>query len=195
MLAREKNNSRLNATKHGCCAKTLILPDECQEDFDQIRDGWMAEFEPEGYQEQRLVEILILNDWHLQRAQLRLWEAEAALCAGPEEPLERDDRELWDARMQHDLELKQRYKTCCERAFYRAWSVLQGLRKDIERHQVALTRLERQIHKLQSQSEALKKKLGIESQPESEARQTTGQANNDPLNLAPRGSTVYLREL
>src|SRR5579862_2449098 len=116
MVAREKNNSRLNATKHGCCAKTLILPDECQEDFDQIHNGWMAEFEPEGYQEQRLLEILILNDWHLQRAQLRLWEAEAALCAGPTEPLQGDDLELWEAQMQHNLELKQRYKTSCERA-------------------------------------------------------------------------------
>ncbi|HZQ55473.1 MAG TPA: hypothetical protein VFB14_24960 [Bryobacteraceae bacterium] len=48
MLTREKNNSHLNAIKHGCCAKTLLLPDECQEDFDRIHRGWMAEFEPEG---------------------------------------------------------------------------------------------------------------------------------------------------
>ncbi|HZQ52943.1 MAG TPA: hypothetical protein VFB14_12140 [Bryobacteraceae bacterium] len=102
----DMSNSRLNATKHGCCAKTLILPDECQEDFDQIHDGWMAEFEPEEYQEMRLVEILILNDWHLQRAQMRLWEAEAALCAGPTEPLQGDDLELWEAKMQHNLELR-----------------------------------------------------------------------------------------
>src|SRR5579862_3355864 len=98
MFTREKNNSRLNATKHGCCAKTLLLPDECQEDFDRIHNGWMAEFEPEGYQEERLVEMLILNDWLLQRAQRRLWEAEAALCAGPEQPMEGDNRELWRRR-------------------------------------------------------------------------------------------------
>ncbi len=167
MSTREKSNSRLNATKHGCCAKTLILPDECQEDFDQIHDGWMAEFEPEGYQEMRLVEILILNDWHLQRAQLRLWEAEAALCAGPQEPLGEDGREIWEAQRQHDLELKQRYKTSCERAFYRAWSVLQGLRKDIDRRQVALARLEAKKQKLERQLEAWEKKQGIESKPES----------------------------
>jgi hypothetical protein len=39
VLTREKSNSRLNATKHGCYAKTLMLPDEFQEDFDRIHDG------------------------------------------------------------------------------------------------------------------------------------------------------------
>ncbi len=120
-----------------------------------------------GYQEERLVEILILNDWLLQRAQRRLWEAEAALCAGPDQALDGDNRELWVAQKQHDLELKQRYKTSCERAFYRAWGVLQGLRKDIERHQVALARLEAEKQKLERQLEAWKKKQGIESEPES----------------------------
>ena len=170
MLTRDNNNSRLNATKHGCCAKTLILPDECQEDFDRISNGWTAEFEPEGYQEERLVEMLILNDWLLQRAQRRLWEAERALCAGPEESLDNDRTEIREAQKQHDLELKQRYKTSCERAFYRAWTALQGLRKDMERRQLALARLDAVKRKLEKQLEAWNKKHGVESEPEGEAR-------------------------
>ena len=80
--------------------------------------------------------------------------------------MEPENREIWEAQRQHDLELKQRYKTSCERAFYRAWSVLQGLRKDIERYQVALGRLEAKKHKLERRLEAWKKKQGIESEPE-----------------------------
>jgi hypothetical protein len=178
------NKSRLNATKHGCCAKTAVLPNESQEDFNRVWSGWMAEFEPEGHQEVRLVEILILNDWHLQRAQRRLWEAEAALCAGPEEPLQGDDLELWEAQMQHNLDLKQRYKTSCERAFYRAWSVLHGLRKDMERREVALARLEAVKQKLERQLEAWKKKNGVESEPEGEARRND--AGRGPNRLAER---------
>jgi hypothetical protein len=90
----------------------LILPDECREDYDKVAAGWRGEFEPAGYQEERLVEILVRNDWFFQRAERRWMDAEA------------------DEAEQHQLELLQRYKTAAERSFWRAWTAVGGLKKD-----------------------------------------------------------------
>lgn len=109
----------------------MILPDERQEDYDKIQAGWRAEFEPEGYQEERLLEILIMNDWLLRRAQRRLMEADAS---GDEREMERRDRR----------------KTRAEAAFYRAWNALQGLRKDIMRRELALIRSHAKVAQLEA---------------------------------------------
>ena len=39
----------------------------------------------------------------------------------------------WTSERRHRMELAQRYKNSTERAFHKAWRVLQGLRKDIMR--------------------------------------------------------------
>ena len=43
------------------------------------------------------------------------------------------DPTQWTSELRHRMELAQRYKNSTERAFHKAWSVLQGLRKDIMR--------------------------------------------------------------
>jgi hypothetical protein len=90
----------------------VILPDEIQEDYDRTRRHWVTEFEPEGYMEERLVEILIENDWGLKRAVRRLNQAEAA---------------------GQDIQPRLRSKYSAERAFYRSLNALQQLRKDLMR--------------------------------------------------------------
>jgi hypothetical protein len=105
-----KANSSRNAITNGCQArKTRILADERQEDFDHIANGWKEEYEPEGYMEERLVEILIENDWMLRRTMRRLQETEPGT---------------------HDFDLILRYKTTAERSFYRSLNAVQQLRKD-----------------------------------------------------------------
>ncbi|HEU5231571.1 MAG TPA: hypothetical protein VFU50_01835 [Terriglobales bacterium] len=104
-----KKNSSRNSTTHGCRAKTVVILDgECQEDYDQMKSEWNEEFGPESYMEERLVEILVDNDWFLRRAMRRLHEAEAG---------------------DGNVDLMQRYKTSAERSFYRSLNALQGLRK------------------------------------------------------------------
>jgi hypothetical protein len=76
-----KEKASKNATTHGVLSKTRILPGETQGEFDQPWNGWWAEYEPEGYAEERLVRLLIDNDWFLQRAMRKLAEAEAQ-CSG-----------------------------------------------------------------------------------------------------------------
>jgi hypothetical protein len=88
----------------------IILPDETQEEYDVVRRKWLGEFEPDGYLEERLVEILIENDWSLKRAVRRLNPAEAAA---------------------ENVAPKQREKYAAERAFYRSLNAVHQLRKDL----------------------------------------------------------------
>jgi hypothetical protein len=112
------------------------LPDEHRQRFEAIAAGWRAEFVPEGYQETRLVDILIQNDWLLQQSEQRLLEAEAALCNGSGDG--------------QDIEGKQRQKAGAERSFYRAWNALQGLRKELMQYELKLAKAEREIARLQA---------------------------------------------
>ncbi len=141
-----KANSSKNAIKHGMRAKkTLIMSDESQEDYDRVKAGWRQEFEPEGYQEERLITNLIVNDWTLSRGQRRMMEAETA--AGEEG--------LPTADEQHEMDLMLRYKTTAERAFYRAWEAMRGLRKDIMRENKEHIQLQTEIGKLKLRNQAL----------------------------------------
>src|SRR5579884_3555168 len=128
------------------------LPEEARQRYDAIAAGWRAEFEPEGYQETRLVDILIQNDWLLQQSDERLLEAETALCNG--------------AGDEQEIENKQRRKAAAERSFYRAWNALQGLRKELMRYEWLLAKQEREIAKLQAQIE----KQGESQEPQAKAR-------------------------
>lgn len=123
-------------------------------EYQKILAGWMAEFEPEGYQENRLVEILINNDWTLKLAERNLMQAEEALWEG------------WTPELQKDFDLRLRSKATAERSFYRAWGVLRGMQKDLERRSVQMIRLERQAHKLRAEIAARRKALGLPEEDE-----------------------------
>ncbi len=133
-----KASSSQNAIKHGGRSKVLILPEESREDYDRIEQGWQEEFGPEGFAEERLVRNLIWNDWLLERTQRLVMEAEVEAGA-----------EGWaSAEQQHQLELKLRYKTTAERAFYRAWEALRALRKDDMKQKRDNFRLENELAEL-----------------------------------------------
>ncbi len=126
-----KETSSQNSRKHGLCSRnTLILPDETPEEYEGTRSGWYREFEPEGYHEVRLVDLLVRNDWLLKRAHRRLLEVEAAVVDCRENANPAD----WTAEQEHKVELMQRYKTAAERAFYRSLSAAEHLRKDKMRY-------------------------------------------------------------
>jgi hypothetical protein len=136
--------SSRNATQHGLRAtKILRLPDESPEEYDAMVAGWTNQFLPADYQEQKLVETLILNDWLHRRALRWLLAVEAAVVtADGLDPMQ------WTSERRHRMELAQRYKNSTERAFHKAWSVLQGLRKDIMRVEDQKSRLKLQLELL-----------------------------------------------
>ena len=124
-----KARSAKNSTKHGLRAENvLILPGETQEEYDKVVRGWNDYWQPADYQEEKLVETLIRNDWMHRRAQR--WQLETEARVVEESGI---DPMNWTAEQRHTMELMQRYKTTAERAFYRAWSALRGLGKDIMR--------------------------------------------------------------
>ena len=128
------------------------LPDEYRQRYKAIAAGWRAEFEPQGYQETRLVDILIQNDWLLQQSDHRLLEAEAALCNGSGD--------------EEEIEAKQRRKAAAERSFYRAWNALQGLRKELMRYESIMSKKDQEIARLQAKLE----KQGESQEPQAKAR-------------------------
>jgi hypothetical protein len=140
-----KKNSSRNATKHGCRAKTRILADERQEDYDEIAHGWKEEYEPEGYMEERLVEVLVENDWMLRRVMRRLDETELGT---------------------HDFDLLLRYKVTAERAFYRSLNAVQQLRKDRIRMDKIFRDMSKELQQAQAELDKRPTAAVKESKPE-----------------------------
>jgi hypothetical protein len=46
VTAQGKAKSSRNAFRHGLCSKILIVADEDQEEFDELRDSYMETFQP-----------------------------------------------------------------------------------------------------------------------------------------------------
>lgn len=150
-----KNVSRANSTKHGgCCSSILILPNEDPADFEKIAQDWKSHFEPDGVEEEALVDALILNDWSYRRARRNFFEAEAAAAAGSgPNPVN------WSPEQQHHVALMQRYKTAAERAFYRSLNALRALRKDLMNENLKLLKSLQNEKSLQAEIEQLQAQL------------------------------------
>jgi hypothetical protein len=148
-----KQRSSQNSTRHGLRAKKIrLLPGEEQSDYDEMVAGWHKQWQPDDYQEHKFVETLIHNDWMHRRAERWLMETEASIFEQSGlDPMK------WTAEQERKLQLVQRYKTGAERAFYRAWSVLQGLRKDVLRTEEKINKLNTELAKYKAREEARQK--------------------------------------
>jgi len=69
-----KARSSQNATKHGLCAKAILLTSDDPTAFQRRLDSFLNEYQPQGPTEQQLVRTLANNSWHLDRVN-RLEEA------------------------------------------------------------------------------------------------------------------------
>ncbi len=114
--------SSQNARTHGLTSKKLLLPGENEEEFAELREGWLVQFPPESQAETAMVEQLARNDWFLQRAERRYGEIE--------ERLGESHAGDWSEEQFRMLERILRYKTTAERSFQRSLTVVRQLRKD-----------------------------------------------------------------
>ncbi|MBY0506003.1 MAG: hypothetical protein K2X03_18950 [Bryobacteraceae bacterium] len=64
-----KSRARLNAVKHGLTAKLPVLPFENEQDFIELRDGFLQDFAPRNTYEKFLVTQLATQAWRLLRCQ------------------------------------------------------------------------------------------------------------------------------
>ena len=106
---------RLNALRHGLCARTAVLPTENAEEFHQLCADLETEWQPQGRTEQYLLEQMAVSQW------------KAARAARMEHNLY-DKGNLSEARtrlLDHVL----RQQTRWERAYFRALRDLQALQR------------------------------------------------------------------
>ena len=59
-----------NALRHGLRARTVVLPDEDPEEFDQIHAGLQNQYRPQTPAEQYLVDQAAIAQWKLVRAEI-----------------------------------------------------------------------------------------------------------------------------
>src|ERR1035438_7647932 len=64
-----KAASSMNNLRHGLRARTIILPGEKQEDFDEIHAGLQDQYQPQNPAEQHLVDQAAIAQWKLARAE------------------------------------------------------------------------------------------------------------------------------
>ena len=131
--------SSRNADKHGFYSSSVVLPTESREEFEEMLDAYIHQFQPEGEVELDLVEEMVAAKWR----QRRLWAIEADLFE--EEMMEAkgklDDDEIeytpitpltraYDNLSQRPaLQLLVRHESRLERAYSHAFKHLQELQR------------------------------------------------------------------
>ena len=113
-----------NALTFGFTSRKLIVGDERQEDFDALLDDLLIEFSPETAHARGIVEDAAHARWMLWRKQRAYNAVEAGVydC----EP----DEAHWTEQIFQRLSLADRYRTHAERAFKRAMTNVELLRRN-----------------------------------------------------------------
>jgi hypothetical protein len=117
-----KQRIRLNALKHGLCAKSVIVPGESPEEYDEMRADLLDQFKADTPQEQMLVDQLAQSYWALLRARRKeteLLASQAAMQAWE-----------WTDEYLRSVERFNRYRSSSERAYQRALATLQKFQKE-----------------------------------------------------------------
>ena len=104
-----KQKASQNSTKHGCCSKRLLLPDEDPEEFEALKAGWLQSYNTPDPVSLKLVLAAAEAQWQLTRAQNAFDKAQYAIYE------EQPDCTLWTEE-HHKLYAKfQRYQSAAER--------------------------------------------------------------------------------
>jgi hypothetical protein len=99
------------------------LPDEDEQEWKDLKQGWLDTYEPQTHAGLTLVCEAAVAQWLLLRARRRYNEAEQRVYGEQRDPL------AWSAEQQKTIERFTRYRTTQERAFNRALSNVEGLRR------------------------------------------------------------------
>ncbi len=114
LTAAGKATSSQNALRHGLASGTILIPGEDPEEFAALQDGLLDQYQPADLTEKILVNDMARHHWLKDRA-MRL-QGEALAIAQPGE-------------LPPTFSVLLRYQTTNERAFHKALTTLQALRK------------------------------------------------------------------
>lgn len=84
VTAEGRRKSSMNAIKHGLTAKTLVLPNEDPDEYQQMLDSYIEQFQPAGQIELDLIHEMAAAKWR----QGRLWAVETEFLAQKMQELE-----------------------------------------------------------------------------------------------------------
>ena len=121
------DDPRLNGLKHGGTARKLFLPDENPETFFFILQNAFEVFQPTNHRDARFVADAVHARWFLLRSERVYAHRESTLR------LRQPAEELWTEKDRHDIVLLKRYKTRAQRAFRRAFNILNHMQKHVGR--------------------------------------------------------------
>jgi len=76
-----KATPSINAVRHGLRTRTVVLPDQNREDFDEILVGLQDQYQPQNASEQHLVDQAAIAQWKLVRAEAYEARAFAKDCS------------------------------------------------------------------------------------------------------------------
>lgn len=118
-----KATSSLNSLQHGCCSKTVIVDGENEEEFNQLKDGWLADYDPQTAPALSLVLEAVKAQWMLLRNQRWYNKILSEICAKQSDPV------LWSEDQHKQIERFARYRTAAERQFHRVFNDLEHFHK------------------------------------------------------------------
>ena len=141
-----KQRASSNSLKHGLTAETLVLSNEKRDEFDRILLGNEAEFTPETETETHLVRELSAAQWR----QYRCWAIETTKFDTQMDIMEDDLAKkfkkidepsriafAFDALTEKPgFNLLMRYENNCRRAYHKALSALQAIRRERSKQQL-----------------------------------------------------------
>jgi hypothetical protein len=74
-----KSRSSQNRLSHGCCSEALILPNEKEEDWLQLRQAWIDDYQPDNPTFLSLLVETARAEWFLRRKTLQYQKFEQSL--------------------------------------------------------------------------------------------------------------------
>ncbi len=154
---RGKERSSRNAVTHGLCSNILILPDESEEEFNDLKQGWLDDYHPHTQLSRGLVSKAAVAEWYLLRAMRRYNQTEQAICAETYDPME------WTEEHHRKIERFTRYRTTQERSFSRALGNLEQLRKSRQRESKAFERQAERIAELELKAQKQQERMRLEA--------------------------------
>ncbi len=136
----QSRDPRFNAMKHGCCAKTPVLPGEDEALWREVEQDWFDEYRPQTPIARTFVAAVALAFWNKKRCCLRLEQTDLALS----------QKNAMDWTNEDHLNYSRflRYRTAADRAFSRAWKDAEYLRKTRATEDEALHRADYRFDEL-----------------------------------------------
>ena len=206
----ESHEPHLNAVKHGCCARSPVLPGEDESLWREVEQDWLTEYNPQTATSKAFVTEAALAFWSKARCRRHLEQVEFSLSHKNAMDWTNEDHQHYSRFL--------RYKTAADRSFSRAFKDLEYLRKARMSEAEALRRTEERLEQLRLDlaRDQAKLELAHAKQKLDEQKHADSQRNQDldrqlkakqwglkisapincpnPLTSVPRSNTCGTRE-